>query len=144
MPSLFSRIIAHEIPGTFIFEEERWVSFLDKFPVRPGHALLVPRRETQYLSGLQPTELQELGSYLQRLTRCVKAVCQVPDAVVMLRDGPAAGQIIPHLHWHVVPRPAEDDADDFASGRYGETDSESDRLQADMAGRLAAVWRELA
>jgi histidine triad (HIT) family protein len=140
MPSLFSRIIGHEVPGAFVFEGERWVSFLDLFPVRPGHALLVPRSEGQFLGDLPMDDLLELGPLLQKLINCVKQVTGAPDAAVILRDGPAAGQVIPHVHWHVIPRQMGDDEHDFLNRRYAEDDRENLRLQAEMAAKLTAAW----
>ena len=102
--SLFSRIIAGQIPGEFIFRSERWVSFMDIRPTNPGHALLVPVTESQFLADLPGATVAELGLHLQRLTRAVKRVSGAPAINVVLNDGPVAGQEVPHVHFHVVPR----------------------------------------
>jgi diadenosine tetraphosphate (Ap4A) HIT family hydrolase len=102
--SLFSRIIAGQIPGEFVFRSERWVSFLDIRPTNPGHALLVPVYEAQFLADLPGATVAELGLHLQRLTLAVKRVTGAPAVNVVLNDGPQAGQEVPHVHFHVVPR----------------------------------------
>ena len=141
MSSLFSQIIAGELPGHFIFQDQRWVAFLDIFPVRPGHVLLVPRQENQYLADQPGSYLAESGLYLAALSRCVKQVCAVKDVAIILRDGPNAGQIVPHVHWHVVPRAAGDKQHDFASGRYAADDAGHQAGLEAMASRLRAAWR---
>ena len=108
--SLFSRIVAGQIPGEFIFRSERWVSFMDIRPTNPGHALLVPVAEAQFLADLPGGTVAELGVYLQRLTRAIKRVSGAPAVNVVLNDGPAAGQEVPHVHFHVVPRWPGDEA----------------------------------
>jgi histidine triad (HIT) family protein len=104
MPSLFTRIITGEIPAQFVFQEAQWVAFLDIKPTAPGHALLVPRLEVQHLGDL-PAELQAgFGVHLARLIAAVKRASGAPAANVLINDGPAANQAIPHVHAHVIPR----------------------------------------
>ena len=110
MPSLFSKIIAGQIPGEFVFRTERWVAFLDIRPTNPGHTLLVPVAEAQYLADLPVETLAEIGLYLPRLVRAVKHGTGCPAVNVVLNDGPEAGQEVPHVHFHVVPRNVDDGA----------------------------------
>ena len=108
MPSLFTHIIAGEIPAQFVFQDAQWVAFLDISPAAPGHALLVPRAEVGHLGEL-PAGLQaDFGPYLARLIAAVKRASGAPAANVLINDGPAAGQAIPHVHAHVIPRFAGD------------------------------------
>lgn len=110
MPSLFSKIIAGQIQGEFVFRSERWVAFLDIRPTNPGHTLLVPVAEAQYLADLPAETLAELGLYLPRLVRAVKHGTGCPAVNVVLNDGPEAGQEVPHVHFHIVPRNVDDGA----------------------------------
>ena len=110
MASIFSRIIAGEIPGEFIFRGERWVALLDIRPTNPGHALLVPIAEHAHLCELPAATTAELGQYLTRLVAAVKRVSGCPALNVVLNDGPIAGQEVPHVHFHIVPRWPEDGA----------------------------------
>ncbi|GDY13517.1 HIT family protein [Planctomycetota bacterium] len=134
MPSLFSRILAGELPGAFVFRETRWCAFLDIHPSAPGHTLLVPRHEAAFLSELPPEVLAELGGYLARLTVCVKSVTGAPAVLVQVNDGREAGQIIPHAHVHVVPRFGGD-----RPAHHQAAKATSEDLAA-MAQRLAATW----
>ena len=135
MPSLFTRIIAGEIPGAFLFQDERWVAFLDIAPVAPGHVLLVPRHEAPRLPELPPTDLALMGPYLARLSTTVQKVTGAPSASILLREGPEAGQEIPHVHWHLIPRFEKNHAHHFAGGSY-----DSDAHRDDVLTKLIDVW----
>jgi histidine triad (HIT) family protein len=133
MPSIFSRIIAHEIPGAFIFRSPRWVAFLDVRPTHPGHALLVPVVEAALLADLPGATVAELGIHLPRLITAVKRVTGCPAVNVLLNDGPLAGQEVPHVHFHVIPRWPDD-------GRgYRFAPKPGVDLPA-LAQRLATAW----
>jgi histidine triad (HIT) family protein len=108
MPTLFSRLIAGEIPAEFVFTDQHFVAFLDISPANPGHCLLVPRAEVQYLADLPSDATQALGSALQRLIGAVKAATGAPAVNVLVNDGPEANQAVPHAHVHVIPRYAND------------------------------------
>lgn len=108
MPSIFSRIIAGGIPGEFILNDDTWVALMDIAPAAPGHVLLVPRAECQYLAQLPTGTLATLGDRLARLTTAVKAATGAPAVNVLVNDGPEAGQAVPHAHLHIIPRFAGD------------------------------------
>jgi len=108
MASIFSKIISGQIPGQFVFRDELWVALLDIRPVAPGHVLLIPLHEGQHLADLPATSLAALGDRLARLTAAVKAASGAPAVNVVVNDGPAAGQEVPHAHLHIWPRFPED------------------------------------
>ena len=104
MASLFTRIISGEIPGKFVFKDDRWVALLDISPANPGHVLLIPVAEVQYLNDLPGGTLAALGDRLTRLIAAVKKATGAPAVNVLLNDGPAANQAVPHAHLHLIPR----------------------------------------
>ena len=108
MASLFTKLIAGEIPAEFVFQDERFVAFLDISPANPGHCLLVPRQEAQYLGQLDAATLAALGPALTRLIAAVKGATGCPAVNVLVNDGPEANQAVPHAHLHVIPRFAGD------------------------------------
>ena len=90
------RNVVHEA-GPFFF---RW----DRYPVAEGHLLIIPKRHVEWFSELSASESQSLGSAMSEGIELVKAKVK-PDAVnIGINDGPAAGQTVPHLHIHVIPR----------------------------------------
>jgi diadenosine tetraphosphate (Ap4A) HIT family hydrolase len=95
--------------GPFFF---RW----DRYPVAEGHLLVIPRRHVELFAELSGLESQSLGSALKEAVELVKATA---DGVnIVINDGPAAGQTVPHLHIHVIPR-WSGDVDDARGGVRG-------------------------
>lgn len=104
MASIFTRILAGEIPGHVLFRGEQWWSLLDIRPSAVGHTLLIPVMEVGHLAELPSATLADMGDHLARLTTTIKRVTGCAALNVVLNDGPLAGQEVPHVHWHLVPR----------------------------------------
>lgn len=83
------------------------VAFMDAYPVAPGHVLIVPRRHVSSLDDLRPDEGAALWAMTQAMTRRVRAN-HAPAVNLHLSDGAEAGQEVPHVHMHVVPRHSDD------------------------------------
>ena len=81
MPTIFTRIIAGEIPGQFVFKDALWTAMLDIAPAAPGHVLLVPCAEAQHLADLPAATLAALGDRLARLTATVKRATGAPASM---------------------------------------------------------------
>lgn len=136
MPSIFTRIISGEIPGRLVFKDDVWVALLDIHPANPGHVLLIPRFEGQYLSDLPATTLATLGDRLARIITAVKSATGCPAVNVVVNDGPAANQAVPHAHLHIIPRfPGDGTLAHPKGSPYA--DGELDR----WAGALQRAWQ---
>ncbi|HYE05397.1 MAG TPA: HIT family protein [Planctomycetota bacterium] len=135
MPSLFTKLIAGQVPAEFVFQEPLFVAFLDISPANPGHVLLVPRAERQYLGDLPADTLAALGPSLVRLIACVKKATGAPAVNVLVNDGPEANQAVPHAHIHVIPRHAGDHRLTHPHGT-----AYRDGEMARMAAKLRAAW----
>lgn len=98
MTTIFTRIIDGEIPGTFVWEDDRCVAFLSINPLRPGHTLVVPRREIDHWLDCPPDLREHLMSVAQTIGRAIQAEWK-PEKVGMM----IAGLEVPHLHIHLVP-----------------------------------------
>lgn len=106
---IFCKILANSAPAHRVFEDAHFLAFLDIYPVRPGHTLVIPKQHGQYLSDFEPTQLGALFALGQRLGAAIRSSglgCQ--DINYLLNDGPAANQTVPHVHLHLVPRQAGD------------------------------------
>ena len=98
MATLFTRIIAGELPGTFVWRDPDSVVFLSINPVQPGHALVVPRLEVDHWIDLDPPLAQHLMTVAQTIG---KAQARAYD---LLKVGLlVAGLEVPHVHLHVIP-----------------------------------------
>lgn len=104
MASIFSRIIAGEIPCYKIAENERFFAFLDINPLHEGHTLVVPKQEVDYLFDLDPETLKEMMGFAQEIALAIKS------AVSCKRVGVAViGLEVPHAHIHLIPIDREGD-----------------------------------
>ena len=104
MNCVFCRIVAGVHPAEIVYQDERVIAFLDINPLNPGHTLVIPKAHVERLSDL-PAELT--GPLLAAAVRVAKAAQEALGAAgvnLIVNDGRAAGQAIPHLHLHVVPR----------------------------------------
>src|SRR4051812_20789865 len=104
MPSLFSKIINGEIPCHKIAEDEKFFAFLDVFPLVPGHVLVVPKKETDYIFDIEDADLAEMMIFAKHIAGVLKA------AISCKRIGIAViGLEVPHAHIHLVPMNSADD-----------------------------------
>jgi len=104
MGTLFESILSGQIPSHCVAQGESWYAFLDIFPRREGHTLVIPRKAVQRLSDLNSQELSGLMEGITEVQQRLGAHFSTTDFTVCLHDGPLAGQEVPHVHFHVLPR----------------------------------------
>jgi histidine triad (HIT) family protein len=107
-PSIFARIIAGEIPCQRVFENEHVLAFLDINPLAEGHTLVLPKRSVARFTELTPDEVAELGRRVLSIARKVMAATGAEGFNLLLNEGQIAGQEVPHVHFHLIPRRAGD------------------------------------
>ena len=105
---LFCKIVAGEIPGTIVAEDERTVAFMDINPATRGHALVVPRRHAKDLGEIPAEDLAAVAAAAQRLAGRAGEALGADGVNLMNSWGPAAWQTVFHFHMHVIPRYADD------------------------------------
>lgn len=105
---IFCKIVNKEIPSDIVYEDDSVVAFLDLHPVSRGHTLVVPKKHTpDFLS----TEDQVLEDLIPKINKVASAVMQAVNADginISTNHGAAAGQVIFHLHFHLIPRFSND------------------------------------
>ncbi|WCL80003.1 HIT family protein [Saprospira sp. CCB-QB6] len=98
MPSIFSKIISGEIPAYKLAETEDFLAFLDISPVEKGHALVIPKKEIDYIFELENEELAQLHIFAKKVALAIEKV------VPCKRIGMAVvGLEVPHVHIHLIP-----------------------------------------
>ncbi len=102
--SLFTKIIRGEIPSSKVAEGDTWYAFLDINPQRPGHTLVVPKEQAQRIAELSPLSRRDLMDGVVEVQRRLSTEFETSDFSINLNDGPNAGQEVPHVHFHVIPR----------------------------------------
>lgn len=108
MTTLFEKILTGDIPSHRVASGEGWYAFLDIFPRREGHTLVIPRRGVQRLADLSPKEQADLMEGVTRVQHVLGQRFETTDFTVCVHDGPLAGQEVPHVHVHVLPRTEND------------------------------------
>ena len=98
MSSLFTKIVKGDIPAYKVAEDERFLAFLDIFPLAKGHLLVIPKKETDYIFNLESKEFMGLWSFAQLVAKAMEKV------IACERIGVAViGLEVPHAHIHLVP-----------------------------------------
>ena len=101
---IFCKIVRREIPSSVVFEDDICMAFMDVFPVSPGHCLLIPKMHYVNLMDVDPDVVAHMAKKLTELTRGVKAASGAEAVLTVVANGEGAGQEVPHLHFHSIPR----------------------------------------
>ncbi len=129
MASVFTRIIAGELPAHFVWQDDSCVAFLSREPLRPGHTLVVPRAEVDHWFDLDDDTLAALMRVARSIARAQQAAYR-PTKVGLL----IAGLEVPHVHIHVSPLDGMQDMDFANAGPYP-----GDEALAAEAARIRAA-----
>lgn len=133
MPTIFTRIIAGEIPGTFVWRDDRCSAFLSINPIRPGHTLVVPHEEVDHWLDC-PSDLRDhLMDVAQAIGRAIHEV-HSPEKVGLM----IAGLEVPHFHIHLVPVDTVGDLD-FANAAHSVDREELEEEAAALRRALTAM-----
>jgi len=108
MDCIFCKIISGEIKSKFLKETIHSVSFLDAFPLTSGHTLVIPKNHHQKIQDLSVDENNDLFSLVHLMISKVDTI--TGSTLVAIHNGREAGQEIPHVHVHLVPRSKKDSA----------------------------------
>lgn len=106
MATIFSRIVAGEIPSYKVAEDDRYYAFLDINPLAKGHTLVIPKQEVDYFYDLDDETLQGMIVFAKQVAQKIKAFsgCKKVATVVL-------GLEVPHAHIHLIPMNSEKDVD---------------------------------
>jgi histidine triad (HIT) family protein len=102
--TLFEQIIEGEIPSYTVYEDETTYAFLDVNPLAPGHTLVVPKEPYERLNEMPREEAADVFGVLGEIASAVEAAVDAPATTIAINNGEAAGQEVPHVHWHIVPQ----------------------------------------
>lgn len=107
---VFCRIFARKIPAHVIAQNENAMALLDAFPLAVGHALIISRSHQPKIQELAAAETQDLFSLMQKTLAAVEVAIGAPATTIAIHNGREAGQEIPHVHVHLIPRSKGDGA----------------------------------
>lgn len=107
MPTVFSKIIAGEIPCHRVYENDLVLAFLDVNPLSEGHTLVIPKEEAATLDALSDESAAALGRALPRICRAVLKATGATAYNVLQNNGASAHQAVFHVHFHVIPKQSD-------------------------------------
>ncbi len=108
MDCIFCKIVSGEIKSKFLKETKHSVSFLDAFPLATGHVLIIPKNHHQKIQDMSIGENTDLFTLVHQMISNVDKI--TGSTLVAIHNGKDAGQEIPHVHIHLVPRSKDDSA----------------------------------
>ena len=101
---VFCNIIAKSIPSYIVYEDTMWIAFLDIVPITKGHTLLVPKVHCKDLYDFDLQYSESLVRNLQLVSKALTKTLPLEGIQVLQNNGSGAGQMIFHIHWHIIPR----------------------------------------
>mgnify|MGYP003451521912 CR=1 FL=1 len=131
MASIFSKIIAREIPGQFIYEDEVCVALMDKFPAIPGQALIIPKVETSYILDLDDATYTHLFALAKRVAGALDTVFEAERTCYVVE-----GFEVPHVHIKLYPMP---DTSIPLGAQLANGKIEDDDILEEQAGQIKAA-----
>jgi histidine triad (HIT) family protein len=105
--TIFTDIIERKLPGFIIFEDEKHVAILDKYPIDTGHSLVIPKKPYEKIIDMPKNEVAELFSLVPQIANAILKATGAVAFSIAQNNGKEAKQIIPHVHVHIIPRYAD-------------------------------------
>jgi histidine triad (HIT) family protein len=136
---IFCRIVAGEIPGKVIWEDVHTFAFLDIHPLADGHVMVIPKGHWQHLEEMPDDAVAALFRGVAHVAAVVRVALGVDATTIGINNGRDAGQVVPHVHVHVVPRRD----DDGGGSIHSIVHSASGRDLDDVAAALRAASEAL-
>jgi histidine triad (HIT) family protein len=102
--NIFAKIIRGELPCHKVYEDDRVLVFLDIMPRAPGHALVIPKSAARNILDVDPDDLAHVAKIAQKVARAGMQVFSADGVTVQQFNENAGGQVVFHLHVHVIPR----------------------------------------
>ena len=122
---VFCKIASGQIPSIKIFENEHVLAFLDIGPISDGHTLVISKRHYERLDQADPQVMAEIAKVLPMLSAAVPKAVNAEGYNVLCNNGSVAGQVIEHVHFHIIPRRSNDGVfNRWASYQYAENRAE--------------------
>lgn len=107
---IFCKVVAGQIPAKVIRQNDRAVAFLDAFPLAPGHTLVVPKLHYTKIQDMETEDAVAVFALVHELTKAVESAAGSSASTIAIHNGSEAGQEVPHVHVHIIPRKKGDGA----------------------------------
>jgi histidine triad (HIT) family protein len=134
MDCIFCKIVNGEIPAEKIYEDGKFLAFLDINPNNPGHSLLIPKNHSDNLMATPEDDLADLIGRVPKIARAIGQALDYTAYNFIVNNGREAGQMVDHLHLHIIPRRAGDGLKLFENRKYaeGEMAEVGEKIRAEL------------
>jgi len=110
--------VAGEIPSYKVYENEDVIAFLDIAPVSHGHTLVIPKKHFKNMEDITGDELSKLMLGVKAVAALLKNKLGIAGYNLNENNDPVAGQVVPHIHWHIIPRKENDGIELWSGSSY--------------------------
>ena len=134
---IFCKIAAGDIPAIKVREDDASLAFMDIGPLAEGHVLLIPKAHAETLDDLSADQAAALGRHLPALVGAVKSATGCEGVNVLQNNGRVAHQVVPHVHFHIIPRNSGDEFSfNWPAGKYppGRGEQLAEAIAAHLGG----------
>jgi histidine triad (HIT) family protein len=131
---IFCQIISRRAPSNIVYEDERYIAFLDAFPFSRGHTLVCPKKHGETIWDMEDADVSELFRVASKVSRAIVAATDADGFRFVQNNGEAANQVVAHVHVHVIPVKMKD------RGRFTERKSFT---AEEMRGAAEAVRKNM-
>ena len=130
--NIFAKILRDEIPSFKVYEDDYTLAFMDIMPQAEGHTLVIPKFEAETLLDIPADELTHTMTTVKKVMSALKSTLGLDGVVLMQLNGSAAGQTVPHLHFHLIPEHLS------KLNRHGAQMGDMDKIKA-LADKIRAA-----
>jgi histidine triad (HIT) family protein len=132
MGCVFCSIASNKSQAAFVYENNRFIAFMDKYPINTGHTLVLPREHYETILDMPLEHTGKLFSLSSHLAKAVIRAVNADGFTLGQNNGEAANQIVPHVHVHIVPR----FSNDSEAGRWPARKTASLEELSDIAAKI--------
>ncbi|MCK4927469.1 MAG: HIT family protein [Candidatus Aenigmarchaeota archaeon] len=104
MDCIFCKIIKGDIPAKIVYEDDFAIAFLDISPCAEGHTVVIPKQHFEKFTDMEEVDAGNLFASVQKVAKAVEKALNIQASNIGLNNGRAAGQEVPHVHVHIIPR----------------------------------------
>ena len=124
MDCIFCKIVNGEIPSSKIYENKDVLAFLDLSPVNKGHTLVIPKQHYETIMDIPDEILKEVIVAAKKVSKSLMKSVNAGGVTVSMSNYEIAGQVVPHAHFHVIPRHKGDGLKLWPQGKYSDKEME--------------------
>jgi len=124
MSCIFCKIVDSTLPSYKVYEDEEVLAFLDIGPSNYGHTLVIPKKHFEDIETTPGEIICKVVKVVKKIGLSIKKSLEVPGYNIAVNNGAIAGQIVPHLHFHIIPRYENDGLNLWPQGKYGDGEAE--------------------